>query len=129
MTKMLEWPNRDVIITILLEVRPNNWKCKKYQQWNKRYTEESDENFRNENIITETKMLTKQAQQQNGDDKGKSHWLAREINRNDIIWTSEGKYWKNIRDSGTCEKCQKIIDIYPIRVPREESSAEKKWKQ
>ena len=95
MTKMLEWPDRDVIITILLEVRSNNWKCKKYQQWNKRYTEESDENFRSENIITETKILTKQAQQQNGDDKGKSHWPSREINRNDIIWTSKRTFFLN----------------------------------
>ena len=60
---------------------------------------------------------------------GNCHWAWQQKNRNDIIWTSGGEYWKNIRDSGTCEKCQKIIDIYPIRVPREESSVEKKWKR
>ena len=64
MTKMLELPDivEDAIITMLLEVRPNNWKHKKSQQRNKRNTEESDGNFRNENIITETKIFTGRVQ-------------------------------------------------------------------
>lgn len=75
MTKMLELPDivEADIITMLLEVRPNNGKHKKSQQRNKRNTEESDGNFRNENIITETKIFTGRVQQQNADDKVKSH--------------------------------------------------------
>lgn len=52
-----------------------------------------------------------------------SHWTWKEINRNYLIWTSERKNGKKLRDSGNWGKESKWLDICVIKVPREEQES------